>query len=155
MILVLKLLNSRTWMTLQSPKVIFSGLRNLCSLIDLSVLCNLAGLNSLYSPFIPKNFLILIVWSSLPPKWPTQVPCCGLDPQKSNFSLIFGTLSVGGCWGQPLLFFWKLVDDTQMPKPQKHTDIFIITKILFSDGLRGLQSISKPVERPCIESAQH
>ena len=44
--------------------------------------------------------------------------------------------------------FWKLVDETQIPKPQKRTDIFIMTKKLFLDGLRGLQSISNPVERP-------
>ena len=36
-----------------------------------------------------------------------------------------------------------------MPKPQKHTDIFIITKKLFSDVLGGLQSISKLAKRPC------
>ena len=41
--------------------------------------------------------------------------------------LNFSTFSVRGCWGQPLLFFWKLVDQTQMPKPQEHTDIFVIT----------------------------
>ena len=39
----------------------FSGLRNLSSLIDLSSLCNLTGLNSLYSPISSKNFLILMV----------------------------------------------------------------------------------------------
>ena len=39
----------------------FLGLRNLCSLIDLSSLCNLTGLNSLYSPISSKNFLILMV----------------------------------------------------------------------------------------------
>ena len=39
----------------------FVGLRNLCSLIDLSSLCNLTGLNSLYSPISSKNFLILMI----------------------------------------------------------------------------------------------
>ena len=29
--------------------------------------------------------------------------------QKSNFSLISDTPSVGGCWGQLILFFWKMV----------------------------------------------
>ena len=48
-----------------------------------------------------------------------------------------------------MLFFQNLVDETQMPKPQKYTDIFILTKKLFIDGLRGLQNISIPVERPC------
>ena len=44
--------------------------------------------------------------------------------QKSKFSLIYGTVSVGGCWGQPMLLFWKLVDETQMPWPQEYTDTF-------------------------------
>ena len=49
-----------------------------------------------------------------------------------------------------MLLFQKLVDETQMPKPQEYTDTFILTKKLFLIVLRGLQSISNPVERPCI-----
>ena len=30
------------------------------------------------------------------------------------------TLSVGGCWGQPMLLFWKFVDETQMDNPRDH-----------------------------------
>ena len=59
--------------------------------------------------FHQTNFLILMVGSSLAPKWPIWAPFCGMDHQKSNFSLISDTFSVGGCWGQPMLFFWKLV----------------------------------------------
>ena len=33
----------------------FQGLKNFCSLIDLSSLCNLTGLNSIYSPIFPKS----------------------------------------------------------------------------------------------------
>ena len=40
--------------------------------------------------------------------------------------LNFSTFSVRGCWGQPMLLFWKLVDKTQMPKPQEYTDTFFI-----------------------------
>ena len=64
-----------------------------------------------------------MVWSSLAPKWPIPVPFCGMDHQKSNFSLISDTLSVGGCWGQPMSFFWKLVDETQIfltPEATRH-----------------------------------
>ena len=53
-----------------------------------------------------------------------------------------------------MLFFQNLVDETQMPKPQKYTDTFILTKKLFIVGLRGLQNISIPIERPCILKAQ-
>ena len=48
-----------------------------------------------------------------------------------------------------MLLFQKLVDETQMPKPQEYTDTFILTKKLFLVGLLGLQNISNPVERPC------
>ena len=47
-------------------------------------------------------------------------------------------------------FLEKLFDETQIPKPQKYTDTFILTKKLFLVGLRGFQNISNPVERPCI-----
>ena len=46
--------------------------------------------------------------------------------------------------------FKKLIDETQMPKAQECTDNYIFTKKLFLAGLRGLQSISNPVEKPCI-----
>ena len=54
-ILVLRLLNSRTWMTLKTSLVLFPDLKNLCSLIDLGSLCSLNGLNSLYSPISSKE----------------------------------------------------------------------------------------------------
>ena len=55
-----------------------------------------------------KKILILMVGSSLaPPKWPILAPFCGMDHQKSKFSLKSDTLSVGGCWGQLMLFFFE------------------------------------------------
>ena len=48
-----------------------------------------------------------------------------------------------------MLIFLKFVDETKMPKPQEYTNTFIVTKKLFLVGLRGLQNISNPVERPC------
>ena len=123
----------------------FQDPRNLCSLIDLSSLGNLIGLTSLTSPISSKKFLIMMVWSSLAPKWPILVPFCGIDHQKSNFSLIFGTFSVGGCWGQAMLLFWKLVDETQMTAPREYTDAFFITKNLVLGGLRGLLKYLKVI----------
>ena len=35
--------------------------------------------------------------------------------------LKFTTFIVGGCWGQPILLFWKLVDETQMPTTPEAT----------------------------------
>ena len=85
----------------------FSSLCDLCSLLDLTSLCDLNGLYSLKCLFSPKNFLVLMVGSSLAPKWPILSLFCGIIHQKSKFSLISYTLSVGGCWGQPMLLFWK------------------------------------------------
>ena len=112
-ILLIKLLNLRTWMTLMTSLVLFPDLKNLWSLIDLGSLCNLNGLNSLYSSIPSKIILILMVWSSMAPKWPILVIFCEMDHQKSNFSLIFDILYVRGCWGQNMLLFQKLVDETQ------------------------------------------
>ena len=52
-----------------------------------------------------------------------------------------------------LCYFFKnwLMKLTQMPKPQEYTDTFILTKKLFLVGLRGLQNMSNPVERPCMK----
>jgi hypothetical protein len=56
------------------PKKYFSKdrnkaeLKNLCSLIDLNGLCNLTGLTNFYIPISSKNFLKLVVGSSLAPK---------------------------------------------------------------------------------------
>ena len=91
-----------------------------------------------------------MVWSSMAPKWPILVIFCEMDHQKPNFSLIYGTLSDGGCWGQPMLLFQKLDDETQMPKPQKYTDTLILIKMKVSVYFWGLQSVSNPVEKPCI-----
>ena len=41
-----------------------------------------------------------MVWSSLAPKYPILVIFWEMDHQNSNFSLIYGTISDGGCWGR-------------------------------------------------------
>ena len=91
MILVLKLLNSRTWMTLQSSKVIFQALET-----SAASLTSVFSATSLASTASTAFFSQKTSWSwlfdhtcQLPPKWPTQVPFCGLDHQNSNFSLTF------------------------------------------------------------------
>ena len=33
--------------------------------------------------------------------------------------LNFSTFSIGGCWGQPMLLFWNLVNETPLSKPLK------------------------------------
>ena len=72
-----------------------------------------------------------MVKSSLAPKWSKHIPFCGMNHQKYNFLLISGTLSFGGCWGQPELPFWKLIDETQMSTPSKATEHQNATKLWF------------------------
>ena len=90
-----------------------------------------------------------MVGSFLAPKWPIMVPFCGMDHQKSNFSLISDTLSVGGCWGQPMLLFWKLVDETQMVKPPEPTSHHNSRKYLILLPLRAIYFRSLHYETPC------
>ena len=90
---------------IQKPRCEVLSNRNLCSFINFIGLCNLTGLNDLYSSISSKNFLIVVFRSSLVPKWPIVVPFCGMDHKKSNFSMIFDTLYVRGCWGQNTLLF--------------------------------------------------
>ena len=42
----------------------------------------------------------------------------------------FWILSVRGCWGQLMLLFWKLVDETQMYKPPEGTKHHNLPKLL-------------------------
>ena len=97
----------------------FHGLRYLYSLIDLGSPSNLNDLSDLQIPFSSKNCLILMIASPLAPKWPILIPFCGLDHQKSKFLLVSCNFDVRGCWGQPILLFWKNIDKTQMsPSPE-------------------------------------
>ena len=91
-----------------------------------------------------------MVGSSLAPRSPIPVPFCAMDHKKSNFSLIFDTPSVGGCWGQPMSFFWKLVDEIQFflhPEDTRHHNSikFLILLPLRADLLYILH-----YETPCI-----
>ena len=138
-------MKSRSRMTQKSSVVIFRAF----SLIDLSSLCNLTGLNSLYSPISSKNFLILMVWSSMASKWPILNLLCGMDHQKSKFLMIYGTFSVRGCWGQPMLLFRKLVDETQISKPQEYTDTFKQNLTCIFLSVRGILKETFQCETPC------
>ena len=89
-----------------------------------------------------------MVWSA--PNWPIPVPFCGMDQQKSNFSLISDTLSVGGYWGQPMSFFWKPVDETQMSKPPETTTHHKSIKLLILLPLRADLSCFLQYETPCM-----
>ena len=91
-----------------------------------------------------------MVGSFLATKWPILIRFCWIVHQKSKFSLISDTSSVGGCWGQPILFFWKLVDETQMVKPPEPTIHHNSKKYLILLPLRAIYFRSFHYETPCI-----
>ena len=64
----------------------------------------------------------------------------------SNFS----TLSVRGCWGQPMLLFWKLVDETQISKPPEPTRHHNSIKLWILLPLRADLLYILQYETPCI-----
>ena len=85
----------------------FSGLRTSAASLTSPASATSMASTASKALFHQKNFLVLIVGSSLAPKWPILAPFRGMNHQKSKFSLISYTLSVGGCRGQPMLLFWK------------------------------------------------
>ena len=90
-----------------------------------------------------------MIASPLAPKWPILIPFCGLDHQKSKFLLVSCNFDVRGCWGQPILLFWKNIDKTQMsPSPECAATFFWTWKSTLVGHL-GLQSMSYRVGTPC------
>ena len=74
---------------------------------------------------------------------------CGIDIRKSHFTVISGTLSVGGCWGQPMLVFWKLVEESQISKPQKYTNTFKLNLTFIFLSVRVNLKETFQCETPC------
>ena len=90
-----------------------------------------------------------MVWSSMASKWPIPNLLCWMDHQKPKILLIYGTFSVRGCWGQSMLLFWKLVDETELSKSQDRTDTFKnnLTSIFLS--VRPKLLLTFQYEIPC------
>ena len=61
----------------------------------------------------------------------------------------FNPFSVRGCWGQQMLLFWKLVDETQMVKPPEPTNYHDSKKYLILLPLRAIYFRSFHYETPC------
>ena len=101
-------MNSRTWMTLKSSVVIFQALELLQPHWPHQPL-QPHWLLQPQKPYFTKVLPDPNDWIIPGTKMTNTGPFCEMDHQKSNFLLISDTLSVGGCWGQPMLFFWKMV----------------------------------------------
>ena len=71
--------------------------------------------------------------------------------KKCNYKdlLCFSTFSVGGCWGQPMLLFWKLIHKTQMSNPPEAASYRNSTKLLILLPLRAIYFYSLHYETPC------
>ena len=54
-----------------------------------------------------------------------------------------------GCWGQPMSFFWKLVDKTQMCNPLEATRHHSLIKLLILLPLRAIYFRTFQCEIPC------
>ena len=68
---------------------------------------------------------------------------------KIQFFTDFITFSVGGCWGQPMVLFWKVVNETQMSKPPEATRHHNSTKLLLLLHLRAIYFSTFQYETPC------
>ena len=141
-------LNSNAWMTLKSSVVILQALK----------------------PLQPQ-------WPQQPqqpqwPHWPQQPhfikkingpdgsmipgtkttntgPFLRNGSSKTQIFTDFKTFSVRGCWGQPLLLFWKLIYETQISKPPEATRHHKSKKILVLLSLRANLKIQFQNETPC------
>ena len=91
-----------------------------CSLNDLNSLNNLNGLNDLDSLISSKILLILMVGSSLAPKWPILAPFCGMDNQNSIFCWYMIPFLSEAAYASWCYFFenrWKKLKCPNLLKP--------------------------------------
>ena len=65
--------------------------------------------------------------------------------------LKFCTLSVRGCWGQPMILFWKLIDETQISKPPEPTRHHNSIKLWILLPLRADLLCTLQCEIPCTK----
>ena len=126
-------LNSWTWLTLQSSVVIFHASEPLQHQWPLQPQQPQWPLQ----PHFIKRILILMVRSSLTPKWSKPVPLCGMDHQKSRFLLYLSeAVEACGCY-----FFENWLMKRKCPnllKPLDHNS----TKLLILLPLRAIYLVS-------------
>ena len=101
-------LNTRTWMTLKSSVVIFQALEPLkphWPQRPLQPLWPHWPLQPFFINFLPD----LDCWIIPGTKMTNTGPFLWNGSSKIQIFTDFSTFSVGGCWGQLMLFFWKLI----------------------------------------------
>ena len=142
-------LNSRTWMTVKSSVLIFQALKPLQPQWPLQPQQPQWPQWPQQPHFVNKN--------ADPDGWiipSTQTinisPFLWNRSSKIQFLLISDTLSVGGCWGQPMLLFWKLVDETQISQPPEATRHHNSTNLSILLPLRSILFGPIQYDTPCI-----
>jgi hypothetical protein len=142
-------MNSRSRMTLKSSVVIIKALET--STVSLDSAASATSLASTASTALFPQKTSWFWWFDH--QWHQNDQYWsyfyGMDYQKSKFSLIYGTFSDGGCWGQPMLLFWKLVDETQISKPQEYTDTFKRNLTCIFLSVRAILKETFQCETPC------
>ena len=141
--------NSRTWLTLKSSAVIFQALEPLQPQRPLQP----------QQPQWPQwpqqpHFIKKITRSAalmiLGTKMTNTGPFLWNGWSKIQIFTDFSIFSAGGCWGQPMLFFWKLICETQISKPPEATRHHNSTKLLILVPLRANLLCTLHYETPCI-----
>ena len=107
------------------PSCDFPGLRtsaaSMTSTASRTSMASITFTASIHCQFIEKT-LILMVGSFLAPKWQIMIPFCGIDHQKSNFSLKLATFLLEAGEASLCYFFknWLLclkISNLRIPKP--------------------------------------
>ena len=103
----------------------FPGLKT--SAASMASTASTASMASMQWPLKP-HFIKKITpdddWIPLATKSPILVFFGGMDHHKTQIFTDICTFSVGGCRGQLILFFWKLVEKTQISAPQDFRTTF-------------------------------
>ena len=130
-------LNARTWMTLKSSLEIYQTLKPLQSQWPPQLQQPSWPQWPLHPHFI-KNITDSNGWVIPGTKMTKTAPFWGNGSSKSQFFTDISTISVRGCWGQLMSFFWKPVDETQMSPTPEATSHHILRKFSILLPLRGI-----------------
>ena len=141
-------LNSRTPMTLESSAVIFQALKPLQPHWPHRPLQPRWPLQP-QKPYFTKELPDSDGWIILGTKMTNSCQFLWNSSSKIQFFTDFSTFSAGGCWGQPMLLFWKLGQETQMSTPPEATRHHISTQLLVLLHLRAIYFSTFQYETPC------
>ena len=108
---------------------------------------------SFLTTYLPlRGHFLLWAWTKIGIFWPLSLPtssCPRSFCTTPNIILNVSTFSVEGCWGQPILLFWKLIHKTQMSNPPGAASYYNSIKLLILLPLRAIYFYSLYYETPC------